>query len=182
MDLTDADVEEAGSGDAHALSRIYEVLSPRVRRYLWARGAEDPDGLTQEVFVTVLRRIGEIDGGASGLARFVFSVAHARYVDEVRLRVRRPQLVPYDHADDDRVSPAAEATALDRLGADDALQLVRRLKDDQREVVAMRVLGELSLEQTAEVMGRSVGAVKQLQRRGLLSLRSMIEEGGSRRG
>lgn len=182
MDLTDADVEDAGAGDTDALSRIYEALSPRVRKYLWARGAEDPEGLTQEVFVTVLRRVATIQGGAAGLSGFVFSVAHARYVDEVRRRARRPRHVPYDGADDTRVTAAAEASALERLGADEALELVSRLKDDQREVVAMRVLGELSLEQTAAAMGRSVGAVKQLQRRGLLALRAMIEEERSCRG
>jgi RNA polymerase sigma factor (sigma-70 family) len=182
MELTDADVDEAGAGDPHALTRVYEALAPRVQRYLWGRGAEDPEGLTHEVFVTVLRRIGTVEGGVEGLRRFVFSVAHARYVDEMRLRIRRPVHVPYDGADDRRTTVGAEAAALERLGADEALGLVSRLKDDQREVVAMRVLGELSLEQTAEVMGRSVGAVKQLQRRGLLALRSMIEEGGSHHG
>jgi RNA polymerase sigma-70 factor (ECF subfamily) len=44
-------------------------------------------------------------------------------------------------------------------------------------VVALRVLGDLSLEQTAAVVGKSTGAVKQLQRRGLLALRTLVESG-----
>lgn len=177
MDLTDAEVDAASAGDQAAIGRVYEVLAPRVRRYLWGRGTEDPEGLTNEVFVTVLQRLPRIEGGQQGLVRFVFSVAHARYVDEVRRRTRQPAHVPYDGDRDQRVTNAAETTALEAVGLDGALRLLARLGDDQRDVVAMRVLGDLSLETTAEVMGRTVGAVKQLQRRGLLQLRTMIEEG-----
>jgi len=177
MELTDADVEAASGGDSRALTKVYESLAPRVRRYLWARGAEDAEGLTNEVFVTVLQRLPRIHGGEQGLVRFVFSVAHARYVDEVRCRVRRPLQLPYETEHDDRVAPAAEVTALEAAGLEGALRMLARLSEDQRAVVAMRVLGDLSLENTAQAMGRSVGAVKQLQRRGLLALRELVEEG-----
>ena len=46
--------------------------------------------------------------------------------------------------------------------------MLERLNEDQRSVITLRILGDLSIEQTAEVLGKSTGAVKQLQRRGLL--------------
>ena len=51
------------------------------------------------------------------------------------------------------------------------------LNADQRSVITLRVLGDLSVEQTAEILGKSAGAVKQLQRRGLLALRSLMDRG-----
>lgn len=48
-------------------------------------------------------------------------------------------------------------------------------------MVMLRVLGDLSLEETAGVLGKSVGSVKQLQRRGLLRLRELMSE-SERRG
>ena len=59
------------------------------------------------------------------------------------------------------------------------MDLMAGLDADQRTVVALRVVGQLTLEETAEVIGKSVGAVKQLQRRGLLALRERVE---SRKG
>ena len=42
-------------------------------------------------------------------------------------------------------------------------------------MITLRILGDLTIEQTADILGKSAGAVKQLQRRGLLDLRSMID-------
>ena len=49
------------------------------------------------------------------------------------------------------------------------------LPDDQRSVLLLRVLADLTVEQVAAVMGRSVGSVKALQRRGLRTLRDRLE-------
>lgn len=182
MELTEAEVAAAVAGDPAALEQVYRTLAPRVQRYLWARGADDPEGSTNDVFLSVFGKLDRLEGGSAGLMRFVFSVAHARYVDEVRRRTRRPVQVPYDRAEDDRVSPAAETTALDALGTSRVRELLGRLGPDQGDVVAMRVITGLSLEETASAMGRSVGAVKQLQRRGLLALRDMMVDGGECHG
>jgi RNA polymerase sigma-70 factor (ECF subfamily) len=56
--------------------------------------------------------------------------------------------------------------------------LLAKLGDEQKTVILLRILGDLSLEETARVVGKSVGAVKQLQRRGLLALREHAEAGG----
>jgi RNA polymerase sigma-70 factor (ECF subfamily) len=52
--------------------------------------------------------------------------------------------------------------------------LLDRLRPEYREVLALRVVADLSVEQAAQAMGRSVGAVKQLQRRALLALRAQL--------
>ena len=96
IELTDDLVADAVNGDGEALGAVYAVLSPKVLGYLKAHGAQDPEGLTNDVFVHVLRRLGGLVGGASGLRTFVFSVAHARLVDDVRRRARHPAEHPYE--------------------------------------------------------------------------------------
>ena len=51
---------------------------------------------------------------------------------------------------------------------------MQRLNEDQRTVVTLRIIGDLSLEQTATVTGKTVASVKQLQRRGLVRLRELM--------
>ena len=60
------------------------------------------------------------------------------------------------------------------LEAERAMALMQELNEDQRTVVTLRIIGDLSLEQTAEVTGKTIASVKQLQRRGLVRLRSLM--------
>jgi RNA polymerase sigma-70 factor (ECF subfamily) len=176
-ELSDDLVAAATCGDTDALAAIYAALAPKVLGYLRARGAEDPEGLTSEVFLNVIDKLGRVVGGAAGLRAFVFSVAHARYVDESRRRARRPAPAPYEPDLDDRQEPSAETSALHSVATRQVHDLLDRLGDDQRSVITLRVLGDLTLEETARVLGRSTGAVKQLQRRGLIALRGMVQQG-----
>ena len=164
----------ARRGDPDAFARIWRELAPVVAGYLAARGAEDPDGLTSEVFLAVLPKLQNLHGGAAGLRTFVFSVAHARLVDERRRRSRTPATVAFDLHLHDTTAPSAEHDALAALGTQGVHALLERLEPDYREVLALRVVADLSVEQTAEVMRRSAGAVKQLQRRALLALRAEL--------
>ncbi len=107
-----------------------------------------------------------------------FSIAHARLVDETRRRLRRPTVVPFDHLRHDGLAVSAEDGALDRQSNGAVSALLASLRPDHRDVLALRVIADLSLEQTAEVMGRSVGSVKQLQRRALGCLRTRLERRG----
>ena len=177
-EVSDELVAAAVAGEPGALRSVYDALAPRVAGYLRAHGSADPEALTQEVFLTVYHRMPELTGGAAGLRTFTFSLAHARVVDELRARQRQPVNVPYLPEDDHRASESAEAVAVRTLAAEQALALVGALNDGQREVVLLRVVAGLSLEETATATGRSVGAVKQLQRRGLLALRTTARAQG----
>ena len=175
--LTDEVVAAAQGGDTDALGLVWRVLSPRVLGYLRGQGADDPEALTSEVFVQVLGRLGGLSGGAAGLGTFVFSVAHARLVDDHRRRARRPAASSYRPEWDLRTSPSAEAAVLHGDGERRVTDVLRELNEEQRTVITLRILGDLSIEQTAEVLGKTPGAVKQLQRRGLLALRRRVERG-----
>ncbi len=177
--LDDTAVEAGGPRAALDPEAVYRRLAPQVLGYLRARGVEDPEGLTDEVFLAVIPRLVAVSGGESGLRTLVFSVAHARVVDEHRRRKRRPVQTPYEPDLDPRLEESAESAALGRVVGTRVDQLLAELGEDQRAVIMLRVIADLSLEQTAEVVGRSVGAVKQLQRRGLLRLRELMRgEGG----
>lgn len=173
----DAALVAAQQGQPWALRAIYDELAPRVRGYLRSRGADEPEDLTSEVFLALFPRLSSVTGGTAGLRTLVFSIAHARLVDDLRRRSRRQPTVEYDPRTDERSAPSSEDDALALLATDRVRDLLAVLPDDQRDVLLMRVVGDLSVEQVAQAMNRSPGAVKQLQRRGLLALRAHAEEG-----
>jgi RNA polymerase sigma-70 factor (ECF subfamily) len=69
-----------------------------------------------------------------------------------------------------------EDDALVGFGTDNVHRLCAELPDDQRSVLLLRILADLTVEQVAQAMGRSVGATKALQRRGLRTLRGRLEK------
>jgi len=165
---------ENSDGDALAerFSAAYRQLSPRVLGYLRLHGVDDPEAVTQDVFLALFSRLPAVVGDEEGVRTLTFSIAHARIVDHHRARTRKPTLVPFEPEADPR--HAASAEEVHAMGQQSTLALLHRLGDDQREALTLRVVAELSLDETAQVMGRSVGAVKQLQRRALETLRAIV--------
>jgi RNA polymerase sigma-70 factor, ECF subfamily len=172
--LTEDVLAAAQRGSADAFAVIWRELSPLVAGYLGGRGVSDPEAVTSDVFLALLPRLGELTGGVAGLLTFVFSVAHARAVDDVRRRARWPATLEFDPAQHDGVAESAEQAALERASTAGVSALLERLPLDYRDVLALRVIADLDLQQTAEVMSRSVGSIKQLQRRALLALRAEL--------
>lgn len=155
---------------AELFTAAFRTLSPSVRGYLRARGIEDPEAVTQDVFLALYSRMDSLRGGLDGAKALVFTIAHSRAVDHYRRHARTPHLVPHDPEIDPRITPATpEDLALAGSGA---LHLLNGLTEDHREVLLLRVVADLSIEQTAEIMERTPGAIKQLQRRALEALRT----------
>lgn len=167
----------AQAGEAWALRVVFDELGPAVHAYVRRRGSCEPDDLTSEVFFAVLPRLASVTGGAGGLRTLVFSVAHARLVDELRRRARRAPTVELEQHHG-RWSSSAEDEMLVAQGDERVRALLAGLPQDQRDVLLLRIVADLTVEQVATVIGRSAGAVKQLQRRGLLALRQRVATEG----
>jgi RNA polymerase sigma factor (sigma-70 family) len=168
----------ARAGAPWALERIYAVLSPAVAGLFRAQGIDDSDDLTSEVFVGVLRNLAWFDGDAKSFRSWVFTIAYRRLADERRHQARRPPAVPLA----DRPEPAAADDVYTEVERSLATERVRalcdRLAPAQRDVLLLRILGDLTVDQVAGVLGRSRGAVKALQRRGYARIASLLEPQG----
>ena len=171
----DSLLQAARSGAPWALSRLYQALSPAVLGYLRVQGADDPEDLTNEVFLGVLRTIGSFDGDEEQFRSWLFTIAHSRLIDDRRRTHRRPRIADGHDAGSDRAGGDAEQDALERLGSQRVQALCGRLVPDQRDVLLLRLLAGLTVEAIAETLGKSPGAVKALQRRGLANLRKILE-------
>jgi RNA polymerase sigma-70 factor (ECF subfamily) len=170
-----ARVDAARRGEAWALREIWQELSPKVQGYLAGRGMVEAEDLTSEVFIQVFERLPKFRGDAAALRTFVFSVAHARYVDHLRRASRRGTTIEFDATQHDTSTASAEAEALRTISDERVRSALETLSPDQRNVVLLRVVADLDLIQTAEVLGKSVGAIKSLQHRALASLRPLFE-------
>lgn len=163
------------AGAGWAFERLYEGLAPAVLGYLRSQGCTDPEGSVSEVFLRVFRRLGDFEGSDAQLRSWVFTIAHNLLVDERRmLSGRRADQPLHDRLD--LPGGDVEDDAMTRMASGRTRQMLDLLPSDQRDVLLLRVVADLSLEETATAMGRTVGAVKALQHRALASLRRRLEE------
>src|SRR3712207_1472036 len=165
----------AQAGAAWAFEVLYRDLSPAVTGYLRLHGAPDPDDLASETFLAVLQGLAGFSGDEDALRSWVFTIAHRRLVDDWRRRSRRPRVADDPAHLAEQRGGDVEDDVLLRIGAQSVHDLCATLPTDQRSVLLLRILADLTVEQVAQVLDRSVGSVKALQRRGLRSLRDRIE-------
>lgn len=169
----------ARTGAGWAGERLWRSLAPSVAGYLRLQGAAEPDDLTSETFIGVLRGLDGFSGSEAQFRSWVFTIAHRRLVDERRRRGSRPVVVAPDPAEEVRpAAPSSEDLALGRLGTARVEALCHRLAPDQRDVLLLRLVAVMTVEEVAAVVGKTPGAVKALQRRGLASVRRLLEREG----
>jgi len=168
-------LDAARSNAPWAFERLYRAVAPDVDGYLRMRGATDPDGLTNEVMLGVFQGLSRFSGGSAGFRSWVFTIAHHRLVDERRRLSTRPTTTELLDHHPEPLAGDVEHEAIAGLTAEHVGQLLETLTDDQRDVVLLRVVADLSVEQVADVLGKREGAIKMLQRRGLAALRQALE-------
>jgi RNA polymerase sigma-70 factor (ECF subfamily) len=156
---------------------LYESLAGRVAGYLRVHGSRDPDDLTSEVFLRVFDHLRDFEGTEAGFRSWVFTIAHRLLIDEHRQREARVETVELSEPVHESVAGGdAEADALASIGTRGVSEVLDQLAPDQRDVLTLRVVADLTVDQVAEVLGKSPGAVKSLHRRAVAALRRRLEE------
>lgn len=164
----------ARTGANWAWERLVASIAGSLRGYLAAQGATDPDDLTGEVLLQLVRGIQRFEGDEAGFRSWVFLIAHHRLIDERRRHHRdAAQRAGQEPIGD---APAADA-ALDSASGIDWPQRLSALSDDQRHVILLRIVAGLPAEEVARILGKRVGTVRVLQHRALARLRVDLTAG-----
>jgi RNA polymerase sigma-70 factor (ECF subfamily) len=173
----DAVLASAQRGDDRAVAVLYRELQPRLAGYLRAREPRAADDIEGEVWLAVAQGLTRFTGGQDAFRAWVFSIAHRRLADYRRTSARR-STVPVPTEELERASGHdPEALALENVSAAAAAAFVTStLSPEQAEVVLLRVIGGLEVEQVAQLLGKRPGTIRVLQHRGLRRLQAELEK------
>jgi RNA polymerase sigma factor (sigma-70 family) len=168
-------VAAARTGCSRSFEQIYRRLAGQVASYFRWHRASDPDGLTNDVFVQVHRNLARFEGDDRSFKSWLFTIAHHRMIDDRRRTNRQPQVQRDLDAQDEVGAGDVEEDAFAVLASDEVRNLVAVLSREQRDVVLLRIVADLPVNDVAEMLGKREGAVKALQHRALASLRRHLE-------
>lgn len=174
-----ADVLRAAQhGDESAFGVLWLDANPPLVRYLGVLAGDAGADLAADTWLSVVRSLHRFRGDEAAWRSWLFTIARHRAVDETRRRLRRPPITAIpDEGWEPTVRDSAE-DAMQYLDTRAALALVARLPRLQAEVVLLRVVAGLGVEDVARLVGRSPGAVRVAAHRGLRSLARLLADEG----
>ena len=162
----------AQAGADWAFARLYTELNPRLVRYFTAQAPEAAEDLAAETWMAAARQLPGFEGTEGAFRGWMFTIAHGKLVQHWRHAKRRPKVTSgLDAAVGEAASSDPARDALESATAHEAVELiVRSLTPDQAQVVLLRVLADLDVDQVARIIGKRPGAVRVLQHRALRRL------------
>lgn len=167
-------LDAAGQDAPWAFRHLFELVAHQLVSYARSQGAWDPDGVVNEALLGAFRSISEFRGDEAAFRAWVFSITRCRLIDERRARARRPVLVEaLDGHDAEGGDVEDDVWAV--LGVGRVEEVLSSLSADQREVLLLRVVADLTCDEIAITLGKTTGAVKALQHRAIAALRRSLQ-------
>ena len=169
-------VARAQSGDAEAYGRIYELNVDSVYRFVHSRVGDRQlaEDLTSETFLRGLRRIDSFSWQGRDMVAWFITIARNLILDHVKSARTRLETTTSEMWDADEALAGVDESVIERDRAERLMAALAQLKPEQAECLSLRFLHERNLAETAEILGRTEGAVKQLQLRAVRALRELI--------
>jgi RNA polymerase sigma-70 factor (ECF subfamily) len=168
-------IAKAKKGDADSLARLSEYIYARLYSYVYYRvnHKEDAEDITSEV---VLKIIKALENQRGNFHAWIYRIAANAVIDFYRRRAVRSEVSLSDMRGE--IADTTPHFSKQILTQKHLREALNHITDEQRQVILLRFIEEYDNEETAKIMGKSVGAVKVLQYRALRSLRKYFEKKG----
>ena len=179
VSLTAADLVGARRREPAAVARVYSAYAPALFRFFLAAVGDRPtaEDLTGDVFKSAIEDLPRFRGPVEALGGWLFRIAR-NDLSDYRRRQARNLVQPLDEllmeAGLAGGAMDPEELALDRVEGDRVLAALRQLTSDQRQVLLLRLVADLTAPEVAGILNKSTDAVKALQHRGLASLARLL--------
>ena len=179
LDLSDPElVAHAQGGNVDAIEALYDRHRPSIFRYVWSRVGDrhTAEDLTGDVFMRMLTALPGYRSTGMPFRAWLYRIAHNLVVDHFR-REDKHISVPLDTVEERDAGGHDPASVTEwKLDAERVQGALSQLAPSHREIVVLRFLCELSLQETAQVLGKTEAAVKSLQHRSLTALRRSLAQ------
>jgi RNA polymerase sigma-70 factor (ECF subfamily) len=172
-------VELARKGDADAFGMLYDHYQASVYRFLFyrTRSSTLAEDLTSETFFRALRSMTNFRWQGKDFGAWLMTIARNLATDHFKAGRTRLEMTTEDMGQHDDSTEGPESQVLASLTNEVLLKALTQLPDEQRDCLVMRFLQGMSISETASVLERSDGAVKQLQLRGVRNLAKLMPDG-----
>lgn len=171
-------VELAQKGDGEAFGQLYDNYVSTIYRYVYYRvGAHAlAEDLTSETFLRALRALASFRWQGRDFGAWLVTIARNLITDHYKSGRFRLEVTTGEMLDHDSAADGPENDVLASLTNEALLGALKELGAEQQECLVLRFLNGLSVAETAKVLGKTDGAIKQLQLRAVRNLAKLLPE------
>jgi len=148
---------------------LWRHFNPRMVRYL-AMYTNEPEDLCSDVWIKIAGGVKNFEGDAAAFKGWIYTIARNAATDLARKKKR--------------IGTTSELQETDWIGENssmvEVIDLVKRLPKDYAEIILLRVVADLDVNEVADIVGKLPGNVRVLTHRGLKLLHEMLKDGGDR--
>jgi len=159
------------------LARLYDEYYDKIARYISIRigNQAEAEDIAGEVFLKALESLDSYQERGAPMQAWLFKIAHNLLVDYLR-KVSKQKTIPIDTLEiSDGVN--MEEIVERQLQSEKLSQVMKQLTPAQREVIGLRFFAGLTSTEVGEILGKSSGAVREMQSAAVKSLRKLMYEG-----
>jgi RNA polymerase sigma-70 factor, ECF subfamily len=161
-----------------AFGRLYDLYVDDIFRYVFYRigSSEDAEDITALVFEKALKTIKSFEWQGFRYSAFLYKVAHNLIIDKYKKVKESISIENLDFEIQDETEGEQLDIATDSINIGKLHKAIGELSDEQREVVYLRYIKELSIQETMDITGKTIDSVKSLAKRGLEKLKELFND------
>ncbi|MAF14235.1 MAG: RNA polymerase [Parcubacteria group bacterium] len=170
--------------DPEAFTQIYDLYVTPIYRFIYFKVAtrQDAEDMTSEVFLKIWQYINDSDTEIENLKAFLYRTARNLVIDSYRKKAK--QDITQDSEVLSNIEDERQQNFLTEIETGFEMKnielVLRKLKDDYREVIILRYIEELTITEISKVLDKSKGSVRVILHRALKVIRELIKQDGQR--
>lgn len=178
MDTTETLIEQIKAGDQTAFGELYDRFAEKIFRFIKIKVQDQgqAEDILQDVFVKAWQGIPNLHTKDLQFSAWLYTVARNTMNDYFRKKYRRPEFVEFN----DEVDVQSSESVEHRISAQQDGKLIqsalKELPAQYAQVVELRFLQQMSVTETAQILGKTGLAIRVLQHRALKRLQEVIKE------
>jgi len=168
-------IEKAVKGEAEAFGLLYDKYQPQIYRFIYLKVGqrEEAEDLTHQVFLKSWQNITEYKFQGFPFSSWLYSIARHQIIDYYR--TKKPDLA-LESINEIKIENQILENIDHHLDIERVKKAILQLKDKQQDVIILRFIEDLSLQETASILNKSEVAVKLLQHRAIKKLRQILNQ------
>ena len=170
-------VAAAIKGDQQAFGQIYDTHMDDLFRFIYARveDRQTAEDITSDVFLKAWENLDGYQIRGAPFRAWLYRIARNAVIDHYRTRKQEAPLEAVINTHDEDSMPVAQKVSL-YLESEEVLTAMHEITDDQRNVLILKFVQNLTTKEIAKILGKRQGAIRALQMRGLQSIAQVLEE------
>lgn len=170
-------IKSAVKGNSSAFGELYDHYQPMIYRFVAVKvpGREEAEDLTHQVFMSAWLSIKSYQHRGYPFSSWLYQIARNQIVDFYRARRNEASIDAID-PEFFAIPASAEFATPVKLEMESVRSAMKKLKQDYEDIIILRFIEDLSLKETAGILGKTEGAVKLMQHRAMNELKKLLNQ------